>query len=263
MQTRISFENAKQKGEKICTLLCWVDMFAALRMLFVFVVLGLPAAVVGIPWSALRGDFGTMYRWGMGVLRLGVRAAGIRVMGRENIPAGEACIFLSNHVSNLDPPILLPALPGRNSVFLKRSLMKIPLLGMAMRMGKFVPVSRGGSREDAAQSVAIAADALRSGLNIFIFPEGTRSPDGKLLPFKKGGFFLAAETGAPIVPIVIRGTAKMMRKGSLKVCPRAANVRGEVVVEFLKAVRLEDFASKEELMAEVRARMEAALSPHD
>jgi 1-acyl-sn-glycerol-3-phosphate acyltransferase len=236
-------------------------MFAALRMLIVFVGLGAPAALVGIPWSALRGSFSTMYRWGMGVLRLGVRAGGIhvRVVGLEHVPRGEACIFLSNHVSNLDPPILLPALPGMNSVFLKRSLMKIPLLGTAMRMGKFVPVSRGGSREEAAQSVAAAAEALRCGLNIFIFPEGTRSPDGRLLPFKKGAFFLAAETGAPMVPIVIRGTAAMMRKGSLKVYPKAGNPRGEVVVEFLPVVRPADYASKEQLMGAVRERMETAL----
>jgi 1-acyl-sn-glycerol-3-phosphate acyltransferase len=236
-------------------------MFSALKMVFVFVGLGAPAALVGIPWSALRGNFTTMYRWGMAVLRLGVRAGGIRVRiaGLENVPAGVSCIFLSNHVSNLDPPILLPSLPGMSSVFLKKSLMKIPLLGTAMRMGKFVPVTRGGSREEAAQSVAVAADALRSGLNIFIFPEGTRSPDGNLLPFKKGAFFLAAETGAPMVPIVIRGTASMMQKGSLKVYPKAANPRGEVVVEFLPALLPENFTSKEDLMDAVRARMQAAL----
>jgi 1-acyl-sn-glycerol-3-phosphate acyltransferase len=236
-------------------------MFAALRMLFVFVVLGVPAALIGIPWSALRGNFRTMYRWGMGTIRLGVRFGGIRVrvLGLERVPAGEPCIFLSNHVSNLDPPVLLPVLPGMSSVFLKKSLMKIPLLGAAMRMGKFVPVSRGQSREEAEKSIAAAADALHSGLNIFIFPEGTRSPDGNLLPFKKGAFFLAAETGAPIVPIIVRGTAKMMRKGSLKVYPKAANPRGEVTVEFLSVLRPAEYASKDELMETVRARMEEAL----
>src|SRR5580693_6806177 len=139
-------------------------MFSALRMLFVFTLFGMPAAIVGIPLSLLRGNVRTMYGWAMVTMRLGIRAGGIRVVieGAENIPHGESCIFLSNHVSNLDPPILLPAIPGMCSVFLKKSLMKIPLVGIAMRMAKYVPVSRGHSRVEAAQSVAIAADALRS-----------------------------------------------------------------------------------------------------
>jgi 1-acyl-sn-glycerol-3-phosphate acyltransferase len=235
--------------------LCWGGMWAGLRMLFVFIVLGTPAALVGIPWSALGGDFRTIYGWGMGIIRLGVRFAGIRVRleGMENIPVGRACIFLSNHVSNLDPPVLLPSIPGMTSVFLKRSLMKIPLLGTAMRMGKFVPVARGHSREEAEKSVAAAAEALHSGLHVTIFPEGTRSPDGRLLAFKQGAFFLAEETGASMVPVVIQGTAQMMRKGSLKIYP------GEALVRFLPAVWPKNFASREEMMAAVRAEMEKAL----
>src|SRR5665213_2263583 len=231
-------------------------MFAALKMLFVFIVLGVPAALVWMPWSALRGDFSTRYRWGMGTIRLGLRAAGVqvRVVGLENLPVGRSCIFMSNHVSNLDPPVLLPSLPGMNSVFLKTILMKIPLLGTALRMGKFDLVSRGHSHEEAMQSVEAAKDALAHGLNIMVFPEGTRSLDGKLLPFKKGAFFLAADTGAPIVPVIISGTAEMMTKGSLKVVPGVAEVR------FLPVVEPADYASREELMAAVRGAMEQALA---
>jgi 1-acyl-sn-glycerol-3-phosphate acyltransferase len=227
-------------------------MFPALRMLFVYVVIGVPAALIGIPWSALRKDFRTMYRWGMGITALGVKAAGIRVRleGLENVQPGVHYIFLSNHISNLDPPILLPLIPGMTSVFLKRSLMKIPLLGKAMEMGKFVPVSRANSREDAQRSVEAAADALNSGLHITVFPEGTRSPDGRLLPFKKGAFFLAEGTGAPIIPVVISGTERMMPKGSPRITP------GEAYIRFLPPIRPQDASSREELMERVRAAME-------
>jgi 1-acyl-sn-glycerol-3-phosphate acyltransferase len=230
-------------------------MFAALTIVSTFILLGVPAALVGIPWSALRGNFRLMYGWGMGIIRLALRLGRVRVRveGRQNIPPGESCIFLSNHVSNLDPPVLLPVLPGMSSVFLKASLMKIPLLGTAMRMARYVPVSRGHSREEAARSVAIAADALRSGLHIIIFPEGTRSPDGKLLPFKRGAFFLAAETKAPMVPIVVRGTERLMPRGSLKIQP------GEVFVQFLPAIRPQSYSNKDDLMEAVRSSMQKAL----
>ena len=231
-------------------------MFSAIRMLFVFILFGLPAALIGIPYSLLKGNIRTMYSWAMFAMRAGIRAGGIRVVieGSENIPIDESCIFLSNHVSNLDPPVLLPAIPGMCSVFLKKSLMKIPFVGIAMRMAKYVPVSRGHSRAEAEQSVAIAADALRSGMHIFIFPEGTRSPDGNLLPFKKGAFFLAADANAPMVPIVIHGTAQMMRKGSLKIFPGVATVR------FLAPIHPQNFATREDLMDAVRLEMQTALA---
>lgn len=230
-------------------------MFASLRMLAVYLVLGVPAALIGIPWSALRKNFAMMYGWGMKISALGVKAAGIRVRieGLENVQHGVHYIFLSNHVSNLDPPILLPSIPGMTSVFLKKELMEIPLLGTAMRMGKYVPVSRANSREDAQRSVEAAADALNSGLHITVFPEGTRSPDGHLLPFKKGAFFLAEQTGAPIIPIVISGTEKMMPKGTFRITP------GQAYLKFLPPIRPQDAASRDDLMDCVRAAMESEL----
>jgi 1-acyl-sn-glycerol-3-phosphate acyltransferase len=224
-------------------------------MLFVYVVVGVPTALVGIPWSALRKDFRTMYGWGMGIMALGAKAAGIRVRleGLENIELGTQYIFLSNHVSNLDPIVLLPNIPGMTSAFLKRELMRIPLFGTALRMGKFVPVSRGNSREEAEQSVAVAVDALRSGLHITIFPEGTRSPDGRLLAFKIGAFFLAEATGAPIIPVIISGTREMMPKGTLLIKP------GEAHVKFLAPIQLSDALAREDLMERVRSAMEAEL----
>ena len=230
-------------------------MFAALKMLFVYVVFGGAAGILGVPYSFLINDIGPLYRLAMRIMRAGVVAGGIRVevIGREHLPVGQSCIFMSNHVSNLDPPVLMPSLPGRSSILLKKSLMGIPILGTAMRMAKFVPVERGHSVEAAKTSIAAAASALRSGLNIIVFPEGTRARDGRLKAFKKGPFFLAEDTGAPVVPIAISGTQDMMRKGSFAIRPGVARV------EFLKAIEPGEYASREELMAAVRGAIDAAL----
>lgn len=230
-------------------------MFALGKMLFVYVTLGGLAGLIGIPYSLMVGNVRLLYRVGVGIARLGVRAAGVRVelSGLENVPAGTSCLFLANHVSNLDPPVLFPALPGQGSVMLKRELMRIPLLGTAMRMAKFVPVARGHSREAAQRSVAAAGEAIRSGLHFLIFPEGTRSGNGRLGVFKRGPFFLAMETGAPIVPVAISGTQKLMPKGSTRIR------RGTVRVQMLPVIRPEEFARREELIAAVRTAIAEAL----
>lgn len=230
-------------------------MLAALKMLFVYGVFGGIAGVLGVPYSFLIRDIGPLYRLAMRIMHAGVVAGGIRVevIGRENLPAGRSCIFMSNHVSNLDPPVLMPSLPGRSSILLKKSLMNIPVLGTAMQMAKFVPVERSHSVEAAKASISAAASALREGLNIIVFPEGTRSRDGRLAAFKKGPFFLAEDTKAPIVPIAISGTQYMMRKGSFAIVPGVARV------EFLNVIEPGKYASREELMAAVRGAIDEAL----
>ena len=115
-----------------------------------------------------------------------------------------------------------------------------------MRMAKFVPVERGSRRDAAKASVDAAADALRSGLHMLVFPEGTRSLDGRLSTFKKGPFFLAQETQAPIIPVAISGTQTMMRKGSSAITPGLARI------QMLPAIDPTDYATREELMRAVR-----------
>lgn len=232
-------------------------MFATLKLLFVYLTLGSVAGLIGVPYSFLTGDIAPLYRVAMRIIVAGLKAAGIRVevMGLEHVPVGKSCIFLCNHVSNLDPPVVLPVLPGRSAVLLKQELMKIPILGTAMRMAKFVPVERGSRRDAAQASVAAAADALGSGLHILVFPEGTRSKDGRLSEFKKGPFFLAQQTGAPVVPVAVSGTQSMMRKGSWKVMPASARV------QVLEAIDPAAFATREELMQAVRSAIADALPP--
>jgi 1-acyl-sn-glycerol-3-phosphate acyltransferase len=230
-------------------------MLATLKLLFVFTAFGPLTGLLGIPWSMLQGNVRLMYKVAMWIARTGIRAAGIRVMvtGLENVPAGTACIFMANHVSNLDPPVLLPAIPGQVSVMLKKELMRIPILGTAMRLGQFVPVERTNDPVKAKASIDAAAAALRSGLHIVIFPEGSRSPNGRLMAFKKGPFYLAKETGAPVIPIAISGTEKMMLKGSARIHPATAHI------QMLPPIDSKQYATRDELMEAIRSAINAAL----
>jgi 1-acyl-sn-glycerol-3-phosphate acyltransferase len=230
-------------------------MIASLLLLVCFVVLGLPVGAIFIPWRLISGDIMPLYRASVWVVRVGFRVAGIRLLveGLENVPAGIACIFMSNHVSNLDPPVLIPLIPGRTSVFLKRSLMKIPVLGYAMRLGEFVPVDRGGSVEAAQENTRRAQAVLARGVHIATFVEGTRSPDGRLLPFKKGPFYLAMASGAPCIPVTILGTETMMPKGSLRI--RA----GSTKVIFHAPLYPQDHPDRDSLMSAVRQSIASGL----
>jgi 1-acyl-sn-glycerol-3-phosphate acyltransferase len=230
-------------------------MITSLILLITIAGLGVPAAVVLFPWTLITDRADTLYNVALWIVRTGLRLARIRVVveGRDRVPRGTACIFMSNHVSNLDPPALIPNLPGRTSAFLKRSLMKIPMLGYGFRLGQFVPVDRDGNVENAKESVAEARRVMGKGIHITTFVEGTRSRDGRMLPFKKGPFYLAMESGAPCIPVSIYGTETMMRKGSLKVYPGTAHII------FHKPIHPADFATREELMAAVRASIASGL----
>ncbi len=230
-------------------------MIAACVLLATLVLLGLPAAAVLIPWRLLTGDVLPLYRTAIAIVHTGFRLAGIRVMveGVEHIPKDRACIFMANHISNLDPPVLLPAIPGRASVFLKQSLMKIPVLGWAMHLADFIPVRRDGSVQNAQQNVRRASSALARGIHIMTFVEGTRSRDGRLLPFKKGPFYLAMETGAPCIPVSIHGTETMMRKGSLRIFPGVAHI------VFHPPIHPGEYEEREELMVAVRSAIAGSL----
>lgn len=233
------------------------SMFATFKLIFVYLTLGSITGIIGIPYTLLVGNIRLLYRVAMWVTNAGVRAAGIKIeiRGFENIPPDRSCIFMSNHVSNLDPPVMIPLLPGRSSVLLKKELMNIPILGRAMRMAKFVPVERGSRRDAAKASVEAAAEALRSGLHIVVYPEGTRSRDGRLSTFKKGPFFLAQETQGPIIPIALSGTQTMMRKGSYAIAPGLARI------QLLPVIEPSDYATREELQLAVWNAIAEALPP--
>ena len=230
-------------------------MLAAFVLFATWIVLGVPVALVTLPWAALTGNVVPLYRGGLAVVRAGIRAAGIRIkpVWQGAIDPSQRYIFLSNHVSNLDGPVLIPLLPVRTSAFLKRSLMSIPMLGWGMRMAGYIPVDRDGRVESAVESEEAATRVLRSGVHILSFVEGTRSRDGRLQPFKKGPFYLAMNSGAPVVPVSISGTAGMMKKGSLRVFPGVAQVT------FHAPMQPHDYATREDLMAAVRTAIASGL----
>jgi 1-acyl-sn-glycerol-3-phosphate acyltransferase len=225
-------------------------------MLFsTFVILGIPAAIIFIPWSIITGNVLPLYNATQMIVRTGYFLARIRidVKGRELVPKKTACIFMANHVSNLDPPALIPNIPGRTSAFLKRSLMHVPVLGWGFRLGEFIPVDRDGRKESAQESIAAARRVLAKGVHITTFVEGTRSKNGRLLPFKKGPFYLAKEAGAPCVPVSIWGTETMMSKGSLRIDPGIAHVT------FHAPINPDDYETREDLLAAVRAAIASGL----
>src|SRR3984885_6125230 len=185
------------------------------------IVLGIPSALLFIPWCWITGNVLPLYKATRFMLSSSCRLAGVRlsVEGLDCILRDRACIFMSNHASNLDPPALISLIPGRTSAFMKRSLMRLPIIGTGFRQGEFIAVDRTGNPADAQRSVAEAQRVLAKGVHITTFVEGTRSPDGRMLPFKKGPFFLATAAGAPCIPVSIYGTETMMRKGSLRTRP--------------------------------------------
>jgi len=212
------------------------------------------AALIGFPWTFISGDIRLLYRMFMIGAWNGVRLAGVRVetVGLDKLDRSRTYIFMSNHVSNVDPPILIPLIPKRTSVMVKKELFTYPILGRAMRMGSLVPVDRG-NRDAGIAAVRAAKEVVQQGLNMTIFIEGKRSFDGKLLPFKKGPFYLAMECGVPVVPVTIVGTHYVMPKTRFAIKP------GPVKVIFHPPIEPKDFVSRECLMEKVRAAIESGL----
>ena len=228
-------------------------------IMFVFwAVFAVVAALVGFPWTFLTGKVDVLYWLGTRIAFAGVRVAGVKinVVGLERLDSGATYIFMSNHVSNLDPPILVPLIPHRTSVLVKKELFRVPILGRAMRLASLVPVDRG-NREAAIASLRAAADVLARGIPMTIFVEGTRSFDGRLLPFKKGPFYLAMESGVPVVPVTLVGTRRILPKRSFSIC------KGEATVVFHPPLDPRQFSDRDALLSAVHDSIESALPAED
>jgi 1-acyl-sn-glycerol-3-phosphate acyltransferase len=231
-----------------------------LRTLFVGIFLSLYIILAGIPlliYTVISKNPDALYWAGVRGVMFFVRAIGVRVrvVGTERIPPG-TCLFVANHTSTADAPAVVGAIPRRIAILLKKSLFAYPIVGQAFHLAHFIPVDRS-KQESAIASLEKAIEAMRGGQSFLIYPEGTRSPDGRLQEFKKGAVVMAIKAGVPIVPIACSGAHRVMRKQSLDIHP------GEILVEFLASIDASQytFEQREEVNARVHDALAAGLPP--
>lgn len=232
-------------------------MIPVLRMILTLIFLFITIPVVALltfPWTLVTRKIGFLYRSSMILVRTALWMSGTKydVRGLDKIDPAGTYIFMSNHASNLDPAILMPLIPRRTSVLVKKEMWRIPILGPAFDMASLVPVERS-NRAAAIESIRRAGEVMRQRINMMVYPEGTRSPDGRLLPFKKGPFHLAAETGFSIVPVTMLGTFEMMPKG------KSIATGGKATVVFHPPIDPKKFSSIEELVAATADAIRIAL----
>ena len=233
---------------------------AAIRSVLTYVSVAVYVLIVGPPGMVLAMLFnwpGILYLLGHGGVKMGLGLAGIRyrVVGREHLPGPRAVVFVSNHQSNVDPPVLYRVLHRRLHFVYKAELQRLPILARAFGLAGFIAVERH-NREQAMIAIDRAAGALRSGTSFLMFPEGTRSRSGELLPFKKGGFILAIKAQAPVVPVAISGARAAMKKGSRIIRPVTVTVRIGEPIE----TRGRSTTDRDELIGQVRSSIQEMLA---
>lgn len=183
--------------------------------------------------------------WGRSILW--VSAIKVTVKGLEKLNQTQSYIYMANHQSNFDIPVLLGKLPVQFRWLAKAELFRIPIFGHAMRGCEYISIDRS-NRKMAFKSLAMAAEIIRTGTSVMIFPEGTRTSDGNLKDFKKGGFVLSVDAGVPIVPIIIYGTWSIMPKTRLRIDA------APVVIEIHDPIETSSFTrkTKDDLIVRVR-----------
>jgi 1-acyl-sn-glycerol-3-phosphate acyltransferase len=245
----------------------WLQTFiAAIRSVAAYLAVSLYILIAGPIGIALALGLrwpNALYILGYGGVRLALSVVGIKyeVTGGENIQVGRAAVYCLNHTSNVEPPVvyaILRDLFPRLRILYKAELHAIPILAHGFDIVGFVPVERG-NREQSMRAIEGAAAALREGNSFMIFPEGTRSRTGELLPFKKGGFIMAIKAGAPIVPVAIQGARAAMRKGSPIVRPVCIRVAFGPPVETAGL----DLNERDGVIVRVRERMQEMLTSSD
>lgn len=215
MQHNICHSLSRQESDVFITL---VKIVVLLPVTFVLSVM----ALVVIPIDRTGRIFRlSPFLWSKSILWIfGIR---LTVQGFDRLDRARSYVFVSNHASMFDIPTVVVALRGNVNIVFKKELTRVPIWGWALRYGHFIMIDRSNAR-DALQSIERAAHSIRRGNSVILFPEGTRTKDGKLQPFKRGAFALAVKSGVPVVPLTINGTFNIMPKGSLKIKPADISV---------------------------------------
>jgi 1-acyl-sn-glycerol-3-phosphate acyltransferase len=231
-----------------------------LRAAFVTIFLSVYILIVGPPllvYTFLTKHVDPLYWAGVKGVMFFVNCVGVHVQvkGAERIPP-ETCIFAANHTSSADAPAVVGAIPRRIAILLKRSLFEWPIVGQAFHLAHFIPVDRF-NRDSAIDSVEKAIEAIRNGQSFLIYPEGTRSPDGRLQPFKKGTAVMAIKSGVPVVPVACSNAHRIMEKRKLNIHA------GTILVEFLDPIDSTKYSldERELLVQEIHDRLAAGLPP--
>ncbi len=240
----------------------YASLLIALRSVAAYLFVSVYILAAGIPGLLLAFVLrrpGILYWLGEGGVRGALALVGIRykVEGSEHVQTARAAVYCVNHTSNVEPPVMylvLRRLFPRLGLLYKAELHRIPVLSWSFDFVGFVPIQRG-KREQSLPAIEGAAGALRGGYSFVIFPEGTRSRSGDLLPFKKGGFLMAINGQAPIVPVAMSGAREAMQKGSPFVRPVTVRVRLGAPIE-TSGVTHRD---RDHLIGRVRAEIQRML----
>ncbi len=191
-------------------------LYVTIWVIFATLVLGIVVMVLSIFVKSGNPLHKIARFWGRSILV--VSRIKVTVEGLSGIDPQRPYIFMSNHQSNFDIPVLLGHLAVQFRWLAKVELFKIPIFGHAMRKAGYINIDRN-NRKSAIKSLEVAAEKIKNGVSVLIFPEGTRTQDGKIRRFKKGGFVMAIDSGVPIVPVVISGAHAIMAKGKFRVNP--------------------------------------------
>jgi len=180
------------------------------------VILGIPTIFVAMVSKTGKAPFtiGKLWSW----LILKTNRVKLQVEGLEKIVRNKSYVFISNHASNLDPPALCLAIPQTLRFIAKRSLAKVPIFGQALKLGRIILIDRSDNQK-AVETINKAIKDLKDGISAFFFAEGTRSPDGMLQDFKKGGIMVALKTKLPIIPITVVDSFKLLPRKALRIRP--------------------------------------------